>query len=224
MSSERYIPAAGRRGLTALYDPVVALTMREQRFRGALVEAALAAGPGEILDLGCGTGTLAVELALSAPRARLIGLDGDPGVLRRAAEKARAARVELELLEGSASAIPLADASVDCVVSSLLLHHLSPETKQLALAEVHRVLRIGGVFLLADWGEPSDPLMRAAFLAIQLLDGFENTRQHLAGELPQLIERGGFSVTRIDRLRTMWGTLELMVATPTDDDQSKQAA
>jgi ubiquinone/menaquinone biosynthesis C-methylase UbiE len=214
MSSERYIPAAGRRGLTALYDPVLAVTMRERHFRRALVERTLAADPGVILDLGCGTGTLAVQLARAAPYARVIGLDGDRDVLRRAAKKAGRTRVELGLLEGSATAIPLADASVDCVVSSLLLHHLSSEAKQSTLGEVYRVLPSGGLFLLADWGEPSDPLMRAAFLAVQLLDGFENTRAHVAGELPELIERSGFAVTSMDRLRTAWGTLELLAATP----------
>jgi hypothetical protein len=56
--------------------------------------------------------------------------------------------------------------------------------------------------------------MRLAFLAVQALDGFENTRAHVAGAVPALLERGGFSVARIDRLRTLWGRLELLAATP----------
>jgi len=213
--SERYVPAAGRRWLTAAYDPALALTMRERRFRRALVDEVLAGGHRRVLDLGCGTGSLAVALARRAPSASIIGLDGDPAVLQRAAGKARAARVRLELIEASADTIPLADGSVECVVSSLLLHHLSTDAKRGALAEARRVLSDDGRLLIADWGRPHDVLMRVAFLAIQLLDGASNTRAHLAGELPSLIEQAGFEVSVIDRLRTAWGSLELLAAAPT---------
>lgn len=225
MSVDRYVPAAGRRSLTALYDPVMALTMRERSFRRTLTQRALAhAGSGVILDLGCGTGTFAVGLARAAPHARMIGLDGDPDALRRAAAKAREARVEIELIEASATAIPLPDQSVDCVVCSLLLHHLSPQDKPRALADARRVLRSDGLLLIADWGRGHDPLMRALFLAVRLLDGFQNTRLHAAGELPALIAGSGFALDRIDRLRTAWGTLELLAATPAEHVQAPATA
>lgn len=224
MRSERRIPAAGRRSLTGLYDPAMAWTMRERRFRRALVEQTLAADPSVIVDLGCGTGTLAVQLARATPDARVIGLDGDPDALCRAADKARAARVEIELLEGSATAIPLADQSVGCVICSLLLRHLSPEAKPRALEWTYRVLRPGGLLLIADWGRAHDPLMPAAFLAVQLLDGFQTTRMHALRELPRLIERSRFSVARIARLHTLWGTLDLLAVTAAERDQRRHAA
>lgn len=93
MSPERYKPAAGRRGLTGLYDPVMALTMRERRFRGALVAHAITRSANVIVDLGCGTGTLTIQLGRAAPNARVMGLDADPDALRRAAEKARRRRL-----------------------------------------------------------------------------------------------------------------------------------
>jgi hypothetical protein len=58
--------------------------------------------------------------------------------------------------------------------------------------------------------------MRTAFLCVQLLDGFRSTRQDVAGELPTVIRSPGFTVERIDRLRTVTGTLELVSAAPTD--------
>lgn len=58
------MPAAGRAWLTALYDPLMALTMRERAFRPALIAAVLADPlPGVVLDVGCGTGTFTVQLA-----------------------------------------------------------------------------------------------------------------------------------------------------------------
>ena len=113
-----------------------------------------------------------------------------------------------------ATALPLPDQTADAVVMSLLLHHLLPDAKATALAEVARVLRPGGRLHVADWGRPHDPLMRAAFLAVQFADGFDVTRDHAAGLLPQLIAEAGFAeVVRGERLRTAWGSLELLVAT-----------
>jgi ubiquinone/menaquinone biosynthesis C-methylase UbiE len=212
MAEQRYIPAAGWRVLTPLFDPVMAVTTRERQWRGRVVDEVLTTNPATILDIGCGTGTLAVQLASRAPHARVIGLDADPHILRRAAVKARAADVDIELLRGMADEIGLDDASVDCAVSTLVFHHLAPDTKARALAEIKRVLSPGGRLVIADYGRPLDPLMRAAFLSVQLLDGFQTTRQHAAGQLPDLIAHAGFAVSTIDRLRTMTGTLELLAA------------
>jgi ubiquinone/menaquinone biosynthesis C-methylase UbiE len=122
--------------------------------------------------------------------------------------------VHVELLTRMADAIALEDASVDCGVSTLVFHHLAPDTKARAVAEIKRVLRPDGRLVIADCGGPLDPLMRVAFLFVQLLDGFQTTRQHVAGEFPDLIAQAGFEVSTIDRLRTISGTLELLGATP----------
>lgn len=211
MAEDRYVPAAGRGAFTALYDPVMRLTMREQAWRPPLVERIAAAGAAEVLDVGCGTGTLAVELARAG--ARVTGVDGDPAVLAQARAKAEAAGVEVRWLEGLAGALPVPDGAFDAVVCSLLLHHLEPAAKAAALADCRRALRPGGRLHVADWGAPADPLQRLAFLGLQALDGFSNTRDHAAGRLAGLIAAAGFSaVTPRRRLRTVWGTLEVLEA------------
>lgn len=211
MANAAFVPAAGRRGLTALYDPVVALTMREQTFRSRLVAQVAAGDPAVVLEIGCGTGSLSVRLAGALPTARIVAIDPDPDALARARAKGPAGRIEFS--EGFAGELALADESCDRVVASLLLHHLTAAEKETALAEAHRVLRPGGRLHVADWGAPQDPLMGAAFLALRLLDGFERTRAHARGELGELIAAGGFTeVRRHDRLRTGWGTLELLSA------------
>jgi len=99
---------------------------------------------------------------------------------------------------------------------SLLLHHLGPDGKPAALTEAHRVLRPGGRLDIADWGRPADPLMRAAFFALQLIDGFDGTRDHAAGRLPGFVTDAGFTdVHTHRRLRTAWGSLELLRAVRT---------
>jgi SAM-dependent methyltransferase len=222
----RYVPAAGRRVFTRLYDPVIALSMRERTFRGRLLEQVLAGLPaagGRMVDVGCGTGTFAIALAAAAPCAEVTGLDGDPGVLSLAMRKRGAERVTW--CKGLATSLPVPDDSVDRVVMSLLLHHLVPGAKRQALTEAVRVLRPDGRLHIADWGRPRDPLARATFLAVRFVDGLEGTRDHAAGRLPQLIAGAGFAaVTLRDRLRTAWGSLELLSAVKPGAGASQRGA
>ena len=214
-SEARYVPAAGRRAFTRLYDPVLALTMRERTFRGRLMEQVLDGWPASgsrVVDVGCGTGTFAIALAATMPGSEVIGVDGDPQILALAQQKPGADRVAWS--EGLATSLPVPDESADRVVMSLLLHHLAPAAKRQALLEALRVLRAGGRLHIADWGRPHGPLMRVAFLlSVQLVDGLEGTRDHAAGLIPQLVADAGFEgVARRDRLRTAWGTLEMLAA------------
>jgi ubiquinone/menaquinone biosynthesis C-methylase UbiE len=214
-SETDYVPAAGWKRLTRLYDPIVATTMRERRFRGELAEAVAADLPngGTVVDVGCGTGTFAIAFADQRRDARPIGVDGDPSILALARHKPGAAVVGWR--EGLAGDLPLADASADAVTMSLMLHHLLPAAKHAALAEVRRVLRPDGRLHVADFSRPHDPLMRAAFAAIQIADGFAQTRDHAAGRLPEIIAAAGFdAVTSHTRIRTAFGSLEILTATP----------
>jgi SAM-dependent methyltransferase len=210
---DAYLPAAGRHALTGIYDTVIALTMREQLFRGELVDRVLqerAAGPAlDILDIGAGTGTLAIMLA--ARGAHVYAVDGDPEVLMLARAKPGSERVSWH--EAGVDALPLEDASVDRVVCSLVLHHLPDDVKHAALGESLRVLRYGGRLHIADWGPPRDPAMRLAFRLLQAVDGRERTQSHADGLIPGFVADAGFGAVRIgERLRTMWGQLELISA------------
>jgi len=216
-----YLRAAGRAPL-ALYDPVVAVAMRERTFRARLVHQVLEgwAGNGcragvEVCEVGCGTGTLSLALATVPGATSVIAIDGDPAALKRARRKEAKRRdtSAIDWREGLAQALPLADESCDRVVMSLLLHHLSPADQRAALREAARVLRPGGRIHVADWGPPRDPPMRLAFRALQLIDGVETTAPLGRGELPGMLDAAGFGAQRLhDRLRTGGGVLELRSA------------
>ena len=206
--AERYVPAAGLDALTRLYDPIVALTMREPRWRPALTRAVLDGGPRTVADVGAGTGTLALALA---SRTRVIAVDGDPAALAIAKAKPGADRVDWR--EGLATALPLDDASVDRVVVSLVLHHLTDAAKADALAEMRRVLAPGGRLHVADWGRPRGLVPRAGFGVLRRIDGVETTRALGEGRLPDLLRAAGFAEVRTHlRLGTAFGTLELHAA------------
>jgi ubiquinone/menaquinone biosynthesis C-methylase UbiE len=207
-----YLPAAGRMRLAGLYDPVLAATMRERTFRGRLVSRTLAGKPSRLLDLGTGTGSLAIALHDADPEIHVTGLDPDPQVLARAAAKAGPDR-DIDWVHGYSEDLPFAGQSFDAVSCSLMFHHLENDTKQLALRQCLRVLEPGGWLQIADWGAARDPVMWTAFLSIRLLDGFTPTQAHAAGKLPGMIEAAGFTDVEVyERLRTYWGPLELIAA------------
>jgi len=206
----RYVPALRFDVLTPLYDPLVAITTRERTFKGQLLAQAQLRAGQRVLDLGCGTGTLAILAKQHEPGARVTGIDGDPAVLVRAHNKASAPGVDISLERALSDALPFRRAQFDRVLSTLFFHHLTDDQKRRTFTEIARVLAPGGELHIADWGRPTNPLMRALAGLLQLFDGVENTRANVAGELPEYMRRAGLSnVTVTGTLSTAFGTMTL---------------
>jgi ubiquinone/menaquinone biosynthesis C-methylase UbiE len=211
VTRDRYLPALRFPALTRFFDPLISRGLPERRFKQALLKQA-APEPGQrVLDLGCGTGTLAIMAKDAQPEADVVGLDADPEILALARGKAEAAAAEVRFEEGLATELPYEDRSFDRVLSTLFFHHLTGAEKRLTVAEVARVLRPGGELHVADWGRPSDPLMWAMFVGtVRLFDGFERTRDNAAGALPEIFAQGGLErAAETGRMRTAFGTLAL---------------
>lgn len=212
--SNNYIPALRFRALTRFYDPVARITTRERRVKQQLLESADILPGTTVLDLGCGTGTMTIWLKQRYPSVKVFGLDADPSILEIARSKANDAGVDITFLEANATDIPLPDGAVQSVVSSLFFHHLGTEQKRTVLIEILRILQSGGELHISDWGRPTNVLMRALFLIVQLLDGFTTTRDSVEGRLPQLIQESGVRLFReMARFDTMLGTLRQFRAT-----------
>lgn len=197
--SRSFVPAAGHDLLLPLYDPLWRL-MGGDRVRAAFVRDAGLAAPERILDVGCGTGSLAVQIAETLPGTRVTALDPDPKALARATEKARKAGVEVDWRQGFGDHLPFESASFDRVVSSFMFHHLDPAVKRGMLAEVRRVLVPGGELHLVDFGGQSEG--RDGVLA-RLLHRHEDVEDNLAASL---FEEAGFeSVGEVSRSRSPFG-------------------
>ncbi|RIL07797.1 MAG: class I SAM-dependent methyltransferase [Proteobacteria bacterium] len=145
-----YLPAAGHDWLLRFYDPVSRLTGAGALHAALVAQAALAPGHA-VLDVGAGTGTLAVRIAREHPGVDVTALDPDPKALAIARRKAERAGVAVRFERGYGDALPFADARFDRVLSSLMFHHLDGETKRGMLRDVRRVLRPGGGLHLADF-------------------------------------------------------------------------
>jgi ubiquinone/menaquinone biosynthesis C-methylase UbiE len=208
---QQFVPALRFDALTRIYDPVVAITSREGAFKRRLLEHARIKNGEAVLDVACGTGTLAIELKKDHPQAKVSALDGDRTILQRAKAKAKEAGVKVDFQRGMSNEMPYDARSFDVVVSTLFFHHLTDEAKADTAEEIRRVLRLGGRVLIADWGRPQDPLMRMFFLNVQILDGFSNTASNVAGRLPEFLRDAGLKrVSVVDRMRTPLGTIEIV--------------
>lgn len=212
MARDAFVPALRFAALTRFYDDVVAWTTRETVFRERLLTQVGICDGHAALDVGCGTGTFAIMLKRAAPLARVVGIDRDPAILELAVAKSVGAQADVRFELGSADALPYAADSFDRVVSSLVFHHLDEVNKRRAASEIFRVLKPGGEFHLCDWGPPSNPLLRATYGLVQLLDGYRNTQDNINGCLRAAITAVGFQLEAGGTLDTPLGTLHLLRA------------
>jgi ubiquinone/menaquinone biosynthesis C-methylase UbiE len=141
------------------YDLLLKLVWgsRERRYRERVLELAGLAHGESVLDVGCGTGTLAIGAkSVVGPTGQVAGVDASPEMIIRAKQKASKAAVAIDFRQATAQALPFADASFDVVVSTTLIHCL-PETQRAAcFGEMARVMKPNGRLLLIDFGGSAD--------------------------------------------------------------------
>ena len=202
--NDQFIPALGSDLLTPLYDPLLWL-MREKRFKRDLIEQAKITNGDRVLDVGCGTGTLAIMTKRIHPDAEVVGIDADSKILGIARDKAARAGINVTLDQGMADQLPYADSSFDRVLSSLFLHHLSTENKRRTLREVFRVLRPHGRFDVVDFGLPRTFYSR---LLARLTAKSEEVAVNVKGLLPEMFREAGFEkVAETKQFMTITGAL-----------------
>jgi ubiquinone/menaquinone biosynthesis C-methylase UbiE len=126
---------------------------KERRFRERLAELARLERDQSVLDVGCGTGALALAAKdFVGAGGEVAGIDPSPEMVARARRKAAKAGVEARFEVATIEALPFPDATFDAVLSSLMLHHLTDDGRRQGFAEIARVLKPGGRFLAVDIG------------------------------------------------------------------------
>ena len=146
-----------------IYDLIARFGMRfilggsEQALRQTTADLAQLQ-PGEtVLDVGCGTGTLALVAKERVGAAgRVSGIDPSAQLLTRARRKAARRSLEINFRLGVIEQLPFADQSFDVVLSTLMMHHLPDDLKRQGLAEIARVLKPGGRLLVVDARRPEE--------------------------------------------------------------------
>jgi ubiquinone/menaquinone biosynthesis C-methylase UbiE len=128
---------------------------KERVFREKTIDLA-GLQPGErALDVGCGTGSLAIAAKHRIGQTGTVcGIDASPEMIARARKKARRNAVEVNFENAMVEKLPFADGTFDVALSTLMLHHLGRKTRQQCLCEIRRVLKPGGRMLAIDFGDP----------------------------------------------------------------------
>lgn len=206
-----YLPGMGHDRLIGLYDPLTRL-IGVAALHGELIDQAGIQPGHRVLEIGCGTGNLALQIAQRHPTAEVIGLDPDPRALARARRKAARRGRAVQLDQGFAEELPYGDHVFDRVVSSLMFHHLGPDEKGAALREVRRVLRPGGTLHLLDLGGAkvaSDGVMARRSHRNPML------QDNLGDRIPQQMRAAGLAdaVEVAHRVRRVMGRITFYRAT-----------
>jgi ubiquinone/menaquinone biosynthesis C-methylase UbiE len=155
---EAHLDPQPRATRAAGYDLLIWLRTRgrERRFRERLLSFARLQHGESILDVGCGTGTLAIAAKHQVgPTARVDAIDASPQMIARARKEVRKADVDITFHHASAEALPFADAQFDVVPSTVMIHHLNRRAREQCAGEIRRVLKPGGRLLVVDFGPPS---------------------------------------------------------------------
>lgn len=145
--------------------------------------------PGEkMLDVGCGTGTLAIAIKRQVGVSEVHGIDASSEMVEVAKEKAAKEGSDIDFQVALIEAIPFPDASFDLVTSSLMLHHLPDDLKVKGFLEIWRVLKPGGRFMAMDFAALShSPLGH-------LLSTFGHSHgERMVGKLVPLLKEAGFN-------------------------------
>lgn len=216
MSTANYLPALRFRWLTPFYDFLIGITMPEKKIKQELISSARIQPNAEVLDFGCGTGTLTIMTKESHPGANVIGIDIDVEIINKAVQKTLAKDLDILLLNYDGIKLPFENNSFQRVLSCLVFHHLDTDTKKKILADILRVTNKNGQLHIADFGRSKSWIQRTLFNIIRGLDGFKSTDANAKGLLPEFISDAGFKNVAIKkRFKTMFGEVQIISADKT---------
>jgi ubiquinone/menaquinone biosynthesis C-methylase UbiE len=206
-ANEEYIPALGLRILTPFYDFIQKWIVRDKRYKSRLIEQAQIQPGMRVMDLGCGTGTLAIMAKQAQPNAEVVGLDADPEMLKMAHAKKHQEKLDVKFDVGFTNDLPYPDASFDRVLSSIMIHHLKTPDKEKTAREIYRVLKPGGQLHVIDFGKPSTFYGK---LLGPFLHKFEEANDNIDGKLPIMFREAGLKVQERGDFWTFFGDLTFL--------------
>jgi ubiquinone/menaquinone biosynthesis C-methylase UbiE len=172
---------------------VINLAMRNRELR-PYRERVISAADGHVLEIGIGSG---INLPFYRRAENILGLEPSPRLAEMTRQRAVNRRISsVQVIEGSAEAIPLDNNSVDTVVSTWTL--CSIPRASLALTEMRRVLKPSGQLLFVEHGRAPEENVRKWQDRLTPVWKRIGGGCHLNRPIRDLIEGAGFSIQQID--------------------------
>ena len=211
---EQRLATAGRTLYHAagVYDVVMEAVMfgRGRRLRAQMIELMDFNPTDEMLDLGCGTGSLTLQIAeMLRDGGQIIGVDAAIKMIEVANKKCKKKEIEdrCSFRAEIAERLTFADASFDYCINTMFYHHLPAELKVASLEEAFRVLRPGGKFVTIDIDKPDNFFAWLFVMAGYVCLVQPAIKENIDGLLPSLIAQAGFEGLRLIDKR--WGMISV---------------
>lgn len=208
MPKNSIIQPLGPSWMTGAYDPLIARWPAGNKMRATVIDA-LAPAPGQrLLELGCGSGRLAIAIKRRCPEVAITAVDGNRDILSVARNRADQAGVDIDFTLGDFTTCPL-EGKYDSVYSTLVLHHLNLEAKQEVFRRIGGLLADGGSFVIADFSRHHGA--GQAFLArlSTLSDPLGGKAPHRDGSFEAAMRESFPDVRTLARIPSVFGIIEV---------------
>ena len=170
---------------------------REKTVRQMTVEMAGIRPGDEVLEIGCGTGSLSLEAKAQAGReGKVCGIDAAPEMVAVAQGKAEKTGTDIEFNQGFLQEIPYPEHSFDQVLCSFMIFHTSEKVRVKGFSEIARVLKPGGRLFILDTSTPTTPWLKKIVRAIM-----GQMASHSLSELERLLQANGFKDIKVGPTR-----------------------
>jgi ubiquinone/menaquinone biosynthesis C-methylase UbiE len=221
-----YVSAAGKDWLLPFYDLFTKLLGVQKVHRELIYQAAIHS-EHRVLEIGCGTGNMAILAKKLNPSSEVVAIDPDSKALTRASRKAQRARILIEFDQEFSEELRFPQDSFDKVLSAFMLHHVWAEAKLRTLQEALRVLKPEGSLHLVDFEERNGPAWGLHNLLVKIAHSGQSSSHH--DVVLELMTNAGFDQPQVLRRQTtlMGGIVyykatKVASGTPTSPDYSPQ--
>lgn len=194
--------------MTGAYDPLIARWPAGNKMRSTVIDA-LDPVPGQrLLELGCGSGRLAIAIKRRCPDVAITAVDGNRDILKIARDRANQAGMDIDFKLGDFTSCPL-EGTYDRVYSTLVLHHLTLDAKQQVFDRIRGLLVEGGSFVIADFSRHHGSGQAVLSRLSTLSDPLGGKQPHRDGSFETAMRESFSDVRSLAQIPSVFGAIEV---------------